>query len=134
MNTASETQPVPETKSRNQSDPQHDTDQQTIAEHLGPTFRITPIGFRRFRCNRYACPNDLYPTGRLAESFLLRVTSTGIERVSDRVTRPDRVRPVVICRLTIAVLSRTRLLANTDRSRVHRRRWRHHQSGAELAG
>jgi len=93
MDAVIETQPVPETAPRQQLDLGQDTDQQTIAEHLGPAFRITPIGLRRFRCNKYARPSGLCPTGRLTETLLLRVTSTGIERVSDHDARSDRVRP-----------------------------------------
>jgi len=93
MNTVIRTQPVPETAHPHPLAPEQDTDQQTIAQHLGPAFRITPIGSRRFRCNKYARPSGLYPTGRLTESLLLRVNSTSIEQLSDREARSDRARP-----------------------------------------
>jgi hypothetical protein len=93
MTTVIQTQPVPETATGYQLDPGRDTDHRTIADHLGPAFRITPIGSRRFRCNKYARATSLYPTGRLAETLLLRVTSTSIEHLSDREARSDRARP-----------------------------------------
>jgi hypothetical protein len=93
MNTVIRTRPVPETATRCQLDPEQDRDRRTIAKHLGPAFRIIPIGSRRFRCNKYARPSGLYPTGRLTETLFLRVTSTSIERVSDREARSDRARP-----------------------------------------
>ena len=93
MNTVIQTQPVPETVRQHQLNHERDTDQTRIAEHLGPTFRITYIGSRRFRCNKYARPSGLYPTGRLAETLLLRVTSTSIERLSDHEARSNRTRP-----------------------------------------
>ena len=84
---------MPTRAPQSQLDPEQNTDRQTIAEHLGPAFRITPIGSRRFRCNKYARTSGLYPTGRLTETLLLRVTSTSIEQLSDREARSDRVRP-----------------------------------------
>jgi hypothetical protein len=93
MKTPTPAQPEPETMPQDQPVPQPVTDLQTIGEHLGPAFRITPIGSRRFRCNKYADPSGLYPTGRLAESFVLRVTSTGIEKLSDHQPRSNRTRP-----------------------------------------
>jgi hypothetical protein len=93
MNPLTRTQPGPETVSQDQPVPQQDTDLQTIVEHLGPAFRITPIGSGRFRCNKYALPSGLYPTGRLAETFVLRVTRTGIEKLSDHQPRSNRTRP-----------------------------------------
>ena len=73
-------------------DPEPEADQQRIAEHLGPAFRITPIGARRFRCNRYTRPDGLHATGWQVETFVLRVTGTGIERLSDHEVRSNRVR------------------------------------------
>ena len=93
MNKVIQTQPVAETARQYQIHAKHDTDWQTVARHLGPAYRITPIGSRRFRCNKYACRSGLYPTGRLTETLLLRVTSTTIERLSDREARSDRARP-----------------------------------------
>ena len=93
MNAAIQTQPVPETTPRVQVDPEPATDEQRIAKHLGPAFRITPIGSRRFRCNKYSCPSGLHPTGRLAETLVLRVTSTCIEHLSDHEARTGRSRP-----------------------------------------
>jgi len=93
MNTVIQTRHVPATAPPHPLAPEQDSDQQKIAEHLGPAFRITPIGSRRFRCNKYSRPSGLYPTGRLTESLLLRVNSTSIERLSDREARSDRVRP-----------------------------------------
>jgi len=92
MQTVIETELVPETARRHQLDTEEDTDRQTIAKHLGPAFRVTPIGFRRFRCNKYARPTGPYPTGRLTETLLLRVTSTSIERLSDHEATSGRAR------------------------------------------
>jgi hypothetical protein len=91
--TRTQTEAEPETVRHDQPVAKQDTDLQTISEHLGPAFRITPIGSGRFRCNKYARPSDLYPTGRLAETFVLRVTSTGVEKLSDRQPRSNRTRP-----------------------------------------
>jgi hypothetical protein len=93
MNTLTETQPEPETRPQDQPAPQQNTDLQTIVEHVGSAFRITPIGSGRFRCNKYASPSALSPTGRLAETFVLRVTSNGIEKLSDHQPRSNRTRP-----------------------------------------
>ena len=93
MNAAIQTQPVPETTHGVQVDPEPATDEQRIAKHLGPAFRITPIGSGRFRCNKYSRPCGLYPTGRLAETLVMRVTTTNIEHLSDRETRTGRSRP-----------------------------------------
>jgi hypothetical protein len=93
MNKVIRTRPVPETASRCQLDPEQDSDRRMIVKHLGPAFRIIPIGSRRFRCNRYARPSGLYPTGRLTETLFLRVTSTSIEHLSDREARPHVGRP-----------------------------------------
>jgi hypothetical protein len=93
MNTLTETQPEPETRPQDQSAPQQNTDLQTIVEHVGSAFRITPIGSGRFRCNKYAPSSALSPTGRLAETFVLRVTSNGIEKLSDHQPRSNRTRP-----------------------------------------
>jgi hypothetical protein len=93
MNTLTETQPEPATGPQDQPAPQQNTDLQTIVEHVGSAFRITPIGSGRFRCNKYSRPSALSPTGRLAETFVLRVTSTGIEKLSDHQPRSNRTRP-----------------------------------------
>jgi hypothetical protein len=93
MNTLTETHPEPETGPQDQPTPQRDTDLQTIVKHVGSAFRITPIGSRRFRCNKYAPPSALSPTGRLAETFVLRVTSNGIENLSDHRLGSNRTRP-----------------------------------------
>ena len=93
MNAVIQTQPVPETTPEAQADPEPATDEQRIANRLGPAFRITPIGSRRFRCNKYSRPSGLYPTGRLAETFVLLVTSTSIEHLSDREARRGWSRP-----------------------------------------
>jgi hypothetical protein len=93
MNDMIHTQPIPETAPRIQIDPEPPTDEQRIAKHLGCSFRITPIGARRFRCNKYSPPSGLYPTGRLAETLVLRVNSTSVERLSDREARSGRSRP-----------------------------------------
>ncbi len=69
-----------------------ETDQRRIADHLGPGYRITPIGARRFRCNRYARAVALHAAGWLVNTFVLRVTETGFARVSDREAPSDRVR------------------------------------------
>ena len=68
MSTMTRIRTEPETASLDRLDPEPATDEKRIAKHLGPAFRITPIGSRRFRCNKYARPSDLYPTGRLAEN------------------------------------------------------------------
>jgi hypothetical protein len=93
MTAASQTQPVPETSPPFQLESGPTTDEQRIAKHLGPEFRITPIGSRRFRCNRYSCSNSLHPTGRLAETLVLRITDTSIEHLSDREESSGRSRP-----------------------------------------
>ena len=93
MNAVIQTQPVPDTTPGVQVDPQPATDEQRIAKHLGPAFRITPIGSGRFRCNKYSRPGGLYPTGRLAETLVLRVTSASIEHLSDHEARTGRSRP-----------------------------------------
>jgi hypothetical protein len=86
-----QTQPVPEHSLPFQLEPL--TDEQRIAKHLGPAFRITPIGSRRFRCNKYSCPSGLYPTGRLAETLVLRVSSSIVEHLSDHEERSGGSRP-----------------------------------------
>jgi hypothetical protein len=88
-----ETLPVSETAACFQLDPDSATDEQRIAKHLGPAFRITPIGARRFRCNKYACPDGPYPTGRLAETLVLRVNGTNVEHLSDHEARSGPPRP-----------------------------------------
>jgi hypothetical protein len=93
MNPLTETQPEPESGPQDQPAPQRDTDLQMIVEHVGSAFRITPIGSRRFRCNKYAPPSALCPTGRLAETFVLRLTSNGIEKLSDHRLTSNRTRP-----------------------------------------
>ncbi len=94
MSAMTETDPQsePETVPQDQPVRPQDTDLQTIVAHLGPGFRITPIGSGRFRCNRYASPSGLFPTGRLAETFVLRVTSAGIEKLSDNQPSSSRSR------------------------------------------
>jgi hypothetical protein len=93
MYEVSQTQPLPEHSPPFHLEPQPLSDEQRIAKHLGPEFRITPIGSKRFRCNKYFCPGGLYPTGRLAETLVLRVTTSGIEHLSDQEARSDRFRP-----------------------------------------
>ena len=92
MNTPIQTQPEPQTTAQDQPVPQQDIDLQTIVEHLGRAFRITPIGSRRFRCNKYARPSALSPTGRLDETFVLQVSNTGIEKLSDHQPNSNRTR------------------------------------------
>ena len=92
MNTPTQSQPEPETVPQDQSVSQQDNDLQTIVAHLGPEFRVTPIGSRRYRCNKYVRPSALYPTGQLAETFVLRVTGTGVEKLSDHQRRSSRTR------------------------------------------
>jgi hypothetical protein len=46
MNAVNQTQPVPKIAPPIQLDPEPATDEQRIAKHLGPAFRITPIGSR----------------------------------------------------------------------------------------
>ena len=82
-----------QTVPQDQPVPQQDTDRQTIVRHLGPAFRITPIGSGRFRCNKYARPSARSPTGRLTETFVLRVNSNGIEKLSDHQSGSNRTRP-----------------------------------------
>ena len=93
MNRLTQSQPEPQTVPQDQPVPQQDTDLQAIVEHLGRAFRITPIGSRRFRCNKYARPSALSPTGRLDETFVLQVSNTGIEKLSDHQPRSKRTRP-----------------------------------------
>jgi hypothetical protein len=93
VNAVNQTHPVPEIAPPFQLDSEPVTDEQRIAKHLGPAFRITPIGSRRFRCNRYACPSGLYPTGRLAETLVLRVTGDRVEHLGDHEARAGWVRP-----------------------------------------
>ena len=73
-------------------DDEAETDEQRIAAHVGAGYRITPIGAGRFRCTKYTRPYGLTPSGWLIETFVLRATDTGIERLSDREARSDRVR------------------------------------------
>jgi hypothetical protein len=84
MNTATQAWTELETTPSDRPEPEPETDQQRVAKHVGFGYRITPIGARRFRCNRFGRPSGLHATGRLIESFVLRVTSTSIERLSDR--------------------------------------------------
>ena len=60
MNKLTQIQPEPQTAPQDQPVSQQDIDLQTIVEQLGRAFRITPIGSRRFRCNKYARPSA-YP-------------------------------------------------------------------------
>jgi hypothetical protein len=93
MNRLTQSEPEPQTAPQDQPVPQQDIDLQAIVEHLGRAFRITPIGSRRFRCNKYARPSTLSPTGRLAETFVLRVTRNGVEKLSDHQPSSNRIRP-----------------------------------------
>ena len=93
MNNLTQTQREPQTGPQDQPVAQQDIDLQTIVEHLGRAFRITPIGSRRFRCNKYAHPSVLSPSGRLAETFVLRVSNTGIKKLSDYQPKSHRTRP-----------------------------------------
>jgi hypothetical protein len=93
MNAVIQSPSVPETAPLLPVDPEPATDEQRIAKHLGPAFRITPIGSRRFRCNKYSSPSGLYPTGRLANTMVLRVKGTGVEHLSDHEPRSGRSRP-----------------------------------------
>jgi hypothetical protein len=115
VNTVIQTDTVPETATRCQLDPEQRTHQQAVADHLGPAFGIIPIGYRRFRCNRFARPSGLFPTGRLTETLLLRVTSTGIEQLSDLEPRSDRARRWKYCRVASETLSGRISLTNSDR-------------------
>jgi hypothetical protein len=90
MNKLTQIQPEPQTAPQDQPVSQQDIDLQTIVEQLGRAFRITPIGSRRFRCNKYARPSALSPTGRLAETFVLRVSDTGIKKLSDHQPKSNR--------------------------------------------
>jgi hypothetical protein len=92
MNKLTQIQPEPQTRPQDQPVPQEDFDLQTIVEHLGCDFRITPIGSRRFRCNKYAPPSVLSPTGRLDETFVLQVSNTGIKKLSDHQPKSNRIR------------------------------------------
>jgi hypothetical protein len=83
MNRLTQSPPEPQTAPQDQPLPQQNIDLQAIVEHLGRVFRITPIGSRRFRCNKYARSSELFPTGRLAETFVLQVSDTGIKKLSD---------------------------------------------------
>jgi hypothetical protein len=92
MNTGMPARALSEDHSPDRLDDQAKTDVQRIAAHVGAGYRITPIGAGRFRCTRYTRPEGLTPTGWLIETFVLRATGTGIERLSDREPRSDRVR------------------------------------------
>jgi len=92
MSTMTQNRTEPETASVDRLDPEPATDEKRIEKHLGPAFRITPIGSRRFRCNRYIRPDPLHATGWLLETFVLRVTGTGIERLSDHELRSNQTR------------------------------------------
>jgi hypothetical protein len=92
MTAVSQIQPVPETSPPVQLESEPPTDEQRIAKHVGSAFRITAIGSRRFRCNKYSCPSGLHPTGRLAETVVLRITDTTIEYLSDHEERSGRSR------------------------------------------
>jgi hypothetical protein len=91
MNTVTPDRTELETAPSDRPEPEPETDQQRITTHVGSGYRITPIGARRFRCNRYARPSGLHATGWLIESFVLRVTSTSIERLSDNEAPSNRV-------------------------------------------
>jgi hypothetical protein len=81
-----------QTTPQDQPVPQQDIDLQAIIEYLGRAFRITPIGSRRFRCNKYARPSALSRAGRLAETFVLRVNNTGIEKLTDHEAKSNCTR------------------------------------------
>ncbi len=83
MNRLTQSQPEPQAAPEVQPVPQQEIDLQAIVEHVGRAFRITPIGSRRFRCNNYARSSELFPTGRLVETFVLQVTDTGVKKLSD---------------------------------------------------
>jgi hypothetical protein len=93
MNSVIHIGPEHETAAPFQLEPELATDQRRIAKYLGPAYRITPIGSRRFRCNRYSCPSGAHSTGGIAESLLLRITGTNIEHLGDHEARSDRPRP-----------------------------------------
>jgi len=92
MSTMTQTRTEPETGFLDRLDPEPATDEERIAKHLGPAFRITPIGARRFRCNRYSRPDPLHASGWLFETFVLRVTGAGIERLSDHKVPSNQAR------------------------------------------
>ena len=92
MNTLIRARALSEDHPPDRLDDEAETDEQRIAAHVGAGYRITPIGAGRFRCTQYTRPDGLTPTGWLIETFVLRATGTGIERLSDREERSDRVR------------------------------------------
>ena len=92
MDTLIRARTLSEGHSADRIDDEAETDEQRIAAHVGAEYRITPIGAGRFRCTKYTRPDGLTPTGCLFDTFVLRATGTGIERLSDREARSDRVR------------------------------------------
>ena len=92
MNTLIRSRALSEDYSADRLDDEAETDEQRIAAHVGAGYRITPIGARRFRCTQYTRACGLTPTGWLIDTFVLRATGTGIERLSDREARSDRGR------------------------------------------
>ena len=92
MNTLIRARALSEDHPPDRLDDEAETDEQRIAAHVGAGYRITPIGAGRFRCTKYTRPYGLTPTGWLIDTFVLRATGTGIERLSDREARSDRVR------------------------------------------
>jgi hypothetical protein len=92
MNTSIRSRALSEDYSADRLDDGAETDEQRIAAHVGAGYRITPIGAGRFRCTKYTRPDGLTPTGWLIDTFVLRATGTGVERLSDREARSDRVR------------------------------------------
>ena len=90
MNTLIRARALSEDHPPDRLDDEAETDEQRIAAHVGAGYRITPIGARRFRCTKYTRPDVL--TGWLIDTFVLRATGTGIERLSDREARSDRGR------------------------------------------
>jgi hypothetical protein len=92
MNTVIRARALSEDHPSDRVDDEAETDEQRIAAHVGAGYRITPIGARRFRCTKYTRPDLPTPTGWLIDTFVLRATGTGIERLSDREPRSDRVR------------------------------------------
>ena len=93
MNTLTQTQPEPETGPQDQPVPQQDTDLQTIVEHLGSRSASPQSDRDGSAATSTLVPVRCSPTGRLAETFVLRVTSTGIEKLSDHQPRSNRTRP-----------------------------------------
>ena len=92
MNTLIRARALSEDHPPDRLDDEAETGAQRIAAHVGAGYRITPIGAGRFRCTKYTRPEGLTPTGWLIDTFVLRATGTGIERLSDREARSDRGR------------------------------------------